>query len=222
MSTPIAPQKRDPSRVRRHRRFSGGWFVERLPKRIIYLTIYWFVRLCFLIIWRLDVRGLSHVPPQGAVIIAGNHRSYADPPVISISLRREVHFMAKRELFSFGPFAWLISSLNAHPLNRSSAVEALKAAQEILSNGDALIMFPEGRRMKTDELGPPKSGVGMLAKTTGTPVIPAYVHNSAYMKYFRKVSVSFGPAIVPAYFHTYDALAAEVMRQIQLLKDRHR
>ena len=163
--------------------------------------------------------GMENLPKKGPVIIASNHRSYIDPPIIGSVVHRDFHFLAKKELFNFKPFGWFITKLNAHPLNRASGIAALRAAQEILDENGVVILFPEGRRSPSDQLLKPKSGVGMLALKTGVPVVPAYIHNSGHLKEFKRVSVYFGVPIDPKKFKSYDALAEEVMAQIQKLKD---
>lgn len=168
--------------------------------------------------WRLHVSGLENVPRTGGLIVAPNHRSYADPPLVGVAVPREVHFLAKKELFSFRPFGWFIRNLNAHPLNRAGDIAAFREAARILKGGGALIIFPEGHRMKTDELGPPKAGIGMLAATTASPILPVYIENSGYMARFRRVFLRFGKPIAPQGFSTYADIAAEVMRQIAVLK----
>ncbi len=178
--------------------------------------------LCYLVFklgWRLRVRGADNVPNEGAVIIASNHRSLADPPLVGCLLKRPVHFLAKEELFSFKPFGWLISNLNAHPLKRASSdVRAFKAAREILESGNGLILFPEGRRGKTDDLQPAKAGVGMLSAMAGCPVVPVYIANSAYMKDFRPITVSYGRPLYFKDFADYQAMADGVMAEIGRLK----
>lgn len=194
-----------------------------LLSRLFHVLFYRFattsVRALFRIGWRLEVRGESHIPKHGPVILAANHRSFADPPLVGVATAREVHFLAKQELFRFGPFGWLIRQLNAHPLKRSGDVGALRAANRILEQGLVLIVFPEGKRMKTDHLGQPKPGVGMLAAVAKCPIVPTYVHNSGHFMKFRKLRVVFGHPIhvhgQPSYRHTAD----EVMKQIQKLKD---
>src|SRR5258706_12353999 len=110
------------------------------PASLLY-TVSKFACACFFKIgWRLEIKGLDHIPNSGPVIIAANHRSYADPPVIGLSVSRPVHFLAKKELFDFKPFGWLISRLNAHPLNRRAGVAAMKEAQRILQEGGVIIL----------------------------------------------------------------------------------
>ena len=200
----------------------GGGAVTAAARRRGPAPFYRFSRfvvwILFRTLWRLRIEGAENVPPEGAVIVAPNHRSLADPPLIGCGVRREVHFLAKKELFRFGPFGRLISNLNAHPLNRAAGSAAFKTALKILHHGDILIMFPEGRRAKTDELGVGKAGVAMLARRTRTPVVPAYIHNSGYVTRFRRLRVRFGEPIDPSGFADDEPLAAEVMRRIGDLK----
>jgi 1-acyl-sn-glycerol-3-phosphate acyltransferase len=187
----------------------------------MYVFCRFVVWVFFKYIWRLEVNGAEYVPSSGPVIIAGNHRSYADPPIVGISIERHVHFLAKKELFSFGPFGWLIRNLNAHPLNRSSATEAIRAAEAILKSGQPIIIFPEGGRSTTEEFRPAKAGVGLVAMRTGTPVVPAYIHNSPGHRLirFKKVSITFGKPIEPVGFDSYQALADRVMADVKRLKE---
>ncbi|MBV9080943.1 MAG: 1-acyl-sn-glycerol-3-phosphate acyltransferase, partial [Elusimicrobia bacterium] len=185
---------------------------------LIYRSVKFIVRTALKLVWRLTVEGSENVPTQGGVIVAPNHRSYADPPIVGCALQREVHFLAKKELFSFRPFGWLIENLNAHPLNRAGDVGAFRAAARILKAGGVLIMFPEGKRMKTDALGEPKAGIGMLANAAGAPVVPAYVQNSSHMLSLRRLRIRFGAPLYPRDFESYDALARAVMDRISALK----
>ena len=173
----------------------------------------------FKIGWRFQIKGTHHIPQKGPAIVASNHRSYADPPLVGIAIPRVVHILAKKELFHFKPFGWFISRLNAHPINRSSGIGALRVAQDILEEGGVVILFPEGRRSKTDVLQKPKHGVGMLALKTKVPVIPAYIHNSGHLFQFKRVSVTYGPPIDPHKFHSYESLTVEVMSRIQKMKN---
>jgi 1-acyl-sn-glycerol-3-phosphate acyltransferase len=187
--------------------------------------IYRFCRfVCFVlfkIIWGLRVEGAENVPSQGGVIIAANHRSYGDPPLVGVTSPRTVHFLAKKELFNFKPFGWLISQLNSHPLNREGGgIGAIKVAQRLLEKGYVVIVFPEGRRNKTDQLARAKPGVGLLSLTSQCPVVPTYIHNSGYLMNLKRLSVHFGKPLQPDSFSTYQELADAVMNQIQHIKSR--
>jgi 1-acyl-sn-glycerol-3-phosphate acyltransferase len=190
---------------------------------MMYVASRFIVWVVFKVIWRLKIIGRENIPAQGPVIIAANHRSYADPPIVGISIERHVHFIAKKELFDFKPFGWLITRLNAHPLNRSSGAEAIRAAEALLKAGNPIIIFPEGGRSTTEEFRPPKAGVGLVAKRTNTPVVPAYIHNSPAHRLirFKQVSITFGKPLDPARFETYQALAEGVMAEVKSLKEAH-
>lgn len=179
-------------------------------------TCYWFFKLG----WRLESYGLENIPESGGFIIAANHRSYADPPLVGVSISRPIHFLAKKQLFNFKPFGWLITNLNSHPLNREGGGrEALRQAKKLLLEGYPITLFPEGGRSKTDEFLPPKAGVGLLAIQSQCPVVPCYIHNSGHMPKFKKLTVTFGAPIDPKPFTSYEELSKHVMNEIAKIKE---
>jgi 1-acyl-sn-glycerol-3-phosphate acyltransferase len=173
------------------------------------------------------VTGRERIPKTGAVIIASNHISYYDPPVVGSGVPREVFFLAKEELFRNRVFGWLISRYNAIPLRRSVGdVGALKKAVGLLKQGRAVLMFPEGTRSLTGKLLKPKPGVGMIAALTGSPVVPAYVRGTNRLKdvFLRRsrLEVAFGEPVIPSARkggrasgkEDYGEITQEVMRRI--------
>ncbi len=187
--------------------------------RFMYLFIRLLAGLLFRTFWRLKISGLENVPLSGPLIVAPNHRSYADPPLIGVAVPRPVYFLAKRELFTFPPFGWFIRSLNAHPLNRAGDIAAFREASRILKGGGGIIIFPEGRRIDGDKFGEAKAGLGMLASVTGAKILPVYIHDSAHLIRFARVEVWFGKPVDPAEFSTYEEIAARVMAEIASLRD---
>jgi 1-acyl-sn-glycerol-3-phosphate acyltransferase len=181
----------------------------------------------------LRVRGAEHVPARGPALIVSNHQSILDPPVIGGAARRQIYFLAKAELFRIPMFGSLIRALHARPVRREgSDPGALRTAAQLLGEGKALLVFPEGTRSLNGRLGEGKPGVGMLAVTSGAPVVPAYVSGtlealpkgSAWPRR-SQVSVSFGPAL---HFkprngagrkERYREAAQEMMRGIAELKE---
>lgn len=117
--------------------------------------------------------GEENIPMTGPLIVAPNHMSYLDPPIIACSQRREVTFMAKEELFAVFLLGWLIRSLGAFPLKRGAGDrDAIRKAIDLLKSGRALLVFPEGTRGNGVTLGKITPGVSTLAKNTGAMVLP--------------------------------------------------
>lgn len=122
---------------------------------------------------RLVVTGRENVPMNGPLIVAPVHLSNLDPPVTTVSLPRPIAFMAKKELFEVKVFGPLIKSLGAFPVKRGGGdLSAFKLALEILSDGQALLVFPEGSRGDGATMGEIQSGVALLAKRSGAQVLP--------------------------------------------------
>ncbi len=121
--------------------------------------------------------GRENVPATGAYILASNHREAVDPIMLGIGLKREVHFMAKAELFEKKFVGWFLGKLDAFPVERSSSAArgAIKHFEEVVKNGNLMGIFIEGTRSKTDDFLPPKNGVSLIAWDTKTPVIPVCI-----------------------------------------------
>ena len=129
-----------------------------------------------IVYFRLGRIGLEHIPSEGPVLIAANHRSFSDPFLIGICLRRPLHFVAKVELFDKRWKAWILLALGAFPIRRGeSDEEAMETARVILERGGAVGIFPEGTRVRPGPLGEPQRGVGRLALETGAPIVPVAI-----------------------------------------------
>lgn len=153
---------------------------ERTRTRGVQPVVYWtsraiLVPLLRLVFW-LGRIGREHVPDEGAVLLAANHRSSLDPFLIGCCVKRPMYFMAKRELFNNRLFGWYLNCLGAFPVRRGeSDEEALATAAAVLERGDPLTIFPEGKRFPAGALRRPRRGVGRLALETGAPVVPVAV-----------------------------------------------
>jgi 1-acyl-sn-glycerol-3-phosphate acyltransferase len=146
-----------------------------------------------------EVRGREHVPRTGGLIVASNHISFFDPPLVGTAAVRELHFLAKEELFRPPVFGSLIRAYNAIPIRRGVAdLSGMTKAMEVLRDGEALIMFPEGSRMRDGELHPARPGVGMLAVGTDALIVPCYISGSdrpgGWITRRSRLRVWFGPA----------------------------
>ncbi|HEY8582439.1 MAG TPA: 1-acylglycerol-3-phosphate O-acyltransferase [Capillimicrobium sp.] len=155
-------------------------YLDRTRRKGVNPLVYWLVRAVFQpffhLYFRLSRIGREHVPQDGPMIIAANHRSFLDPFVIGTLVRRPIYFVAKQELFRKPIVAWFLNSLGAFPIDRGNADgDAMATAREILERGDVVVIFPEGTRVRPGALGSPKRGVGRLALETGVPVLPVAV-----------------------------------------------
>ncbi len=125
------------------------------------------------VVFRMKVSNRKNFP-KGNLILAGNHISNWDPPFIAAATPRAVHFMAKSSLFKTKFLSWFMQKLGAFPIYRRSTVNsgALNRAIELVNEGAAVVIFPEGTRSHDGKMLPAKPGVGYIAHATGAPVQP--------------------------------------------------
>ena len=164
----------------------------------VYLAAYLTTSFVFGWVMRARVEGLENVPRSGRLLIACNHLSMVDPPLVAwaIARRRIGHFLGKAELFENPVSAWVLRNLHSIPLDRGRGdVGALRRAMEILEGGACLVLFPEGTRSKTGLPGRPKAGVGLLAADSGAPVVPARVFGTWGFPRGGPLGIRFGRAL---------------------------
>lgn len=126
-----------------------------------------------------EVKGRENLPLEGGLIVACNHVSFWDPPMIGAACPRELSFLAKEELFQTPVLGPIIRSLHAIPIRRGVAdLSGMSRAIDRLQGGGALLMFPEGSRMRDGELHPARPGVGMMAVNGDVPIVPAVISGS--------------------------------------------
>jgi 1-acyl-sn-glycerol-3-phosphate acyltransferase len=148
----------------------------------------------FTVVFRLKITGLSNLPETGGFIIASNHNSLIDPPLVGSSIRQPVYFMAKKELFKIPVFGRLITATHAFPVNREfPGPSAIKKAIGLLRKGKVLLVFPEGTRKS--ESKKIHKGVALLAHKAGVPVIPAKIHNNRQIYRLRQLKFEMGGPI---------------------------
>lgn len=141
------------------------------------------VRMC-LRLTRRRVVGKENVPQQGPLLVVANHLSLVDPPLLGITLEREVTFMAKKELFRFPPLGYLMRGFGAFPVHRGQLdIAALRQAQQALTEGRVLVMFPEGMRSRSGHLRPAFSGAALIALRSGAPILPVGIAGTEKMKW---------------------------------------
>lgn len=154
----------------------------------------------FKVIFRFEVHGEKNIPLSGPLVLASNHASYLDPPLIGCASPRKAFFMAKEELFRGLP-GRIYSSLGAFPVKRgASDVDAVKHALTILKDDRVLAIFPEGTRSKDGTLGKAGLGTAMMASKQRAPIVPTAIIGSGIKPFhplWPKIKVIFGE---PIYF----------------------
>ena len=153
--------------------------------------------------FRFKVYGAHHMPATGGVLIVSNHQSYLDPPLLGMGLKRPVAFLAKSQLFAFGPFASTIRALNAFPVKLGAGdIGAMRESIRLLQSGWILNVFAEGGRTFDGELQPAQKGAGLMIRKCGVPVVPA-VMDGAHRAWRRgtrfprpaRITVVYGPPV---------------------------
>ena len=141
----------------------------------------------------LKQQGRDNIPETGSVIIASNHLHLFDPILHAFCTGRVYRTMAKAELFRFKPFGALLRSLGGFPVQRGRADKgAVGTAEQILADGNALLIFPEGTRSKTGEMGMFKAGAAALCAHSGAPIVPAAIVAPKGVGLFRPVKIVYG------------------------------
>jgi len=127
----------------------------------------------FSLLTSYQVKGKENIPGQGPLLVVANHINLTDPPLIGISLDRKVMFMAKEELFRRRFLGYLMRGFGAFPVYRKQTDrQAIRQAKQILAEGLALAMFPEGKRSLNAQLQPALSGSALIARHSDAPILP--------------------------------------------------
>jgi len=139
----------------------------------IYYAGRFLMKVLLFLFTRWRVRGKENIPGKGPLLIVVNHLNLADPPIIGAIVGRKAIFIAKEELFRRRISGYIVRNFGAFPVRRRGMnKEALRKAEQFLSQGIALIMFPEGQRSRSAQLEPAFSGSALIAARSGTPILP--------------------------------------------------
>jgi len=169
-------------------------------------------RMMYAVYFRWRVFNAERVPLQGGVILASNHASFLDPPLVGSGLKRDINYLARESLFRYPGIGALLRSWNAVPVDRDGGgAKGLKTILNRLLDGNGIILFPEGTRTLDGRLQPAQSGIGLIVIKSAAPVVPVRVFGTfeAYGKHVgffprpHRLAVKYGRPM------NFEALRAE-------------
>lgn len=196
-----------------------------------WLSIYCF-KVIFYLFYHLRIYGIQH-PHKGRALIAPNHASFLDPPLIASAWPEETHYLARASLFRSSLSHWIMTHLNAHPVNGSAQdLASFKTICQLLNEERKVVIFPEGTRSEDKELKPIKQGIAMLALRAKAPIIPVYIEGTLdiwppsrkWPKCFGRTACVFGtPIPIESYLQldkktAQESLTLHVQQSIENLR----
>ena len=179
-------KRKSGSRIERGTRRGNREAEEKAPdtdkkrgRRRMATFLFFLAKIATTLIFRLgfhiEVRGTENIPKKGPFIVAANHMSFLDPPIVGCVCPRRLCYFARYNLFKNSSFGALIRQLGAIPLERSGMPLSMRKGLYALRDGKGLVIFPEGTRVKKGDPSFGKPGVGLLAVRSGAPVIPSLI-----------------------------------------------
>ncbi len=209
---------------------------ERVERSYFYLSLQAIAKPLFGLYFRHESHGLDNIPNQAGAIIATNHASNIDPPLIAVDVKRPLYMMAKQSLHEIPLIGSFIRRAYSFPVRRGVIdTSALRTAISLLDNDNLVLMFPEGTRSPDGRIQEARPGVGKIVAESDVPVVPGYVKGSfeAFPKGGRipkprKTSVHFGESIE---FHPrqeqsttsredYESISNDILQAIRTIKKR--
>lgn len=154
-----------------------------------------------ILLYRVRTIGIKNVPKYGPLVLAPNHFSQMDHFLVAVYLRRKVRFMAKSQLFGPPVLTYIYKHGGVFPVRRGHRdEEAFETARQLVDQGEMLLIYAEGGRSRTGQLGEPKPGIGRIALETGAPIVPVAIHGSERARQwkrfrFPRVTVQFGEPV---------------------------
>lgn len=125
------------------------------------------------------VIGAENILETGPCIVAANHCSFMDPPLVGVAFHRGIHYLARKSLLDWPVLGPILPELNVIPVDQKNADRsALMGIIRVVRDGGAALIFPEGSRSSNGQLQPAQPGVGMIVAKTGAPVLPVRVCGS--------------------------------------------
>lgn len=189
-----------------------------------YTVVKAIVNVIFKCIYRIEIIGKENIVNNEKLIVCSNHTHVLDPVILAIVYPRQIHFMAKKELFKNKFFGAIITKLGAFPINREETdLSAVKNALRVLKQEKVLGVFPEGTRVEKFDLKNVKSGTALLSVRSKSPILPIYIEGN--YKFFSKLKVYIGKTIEFSDYYgkrvnneEYTLLSEEILKTIYSIK----
>lgn len=198
-----------------------------------YGFFHYFTATLYAAFFRGDVAGTEHLQIDGPFLIAANHASHLDPPIVGSQVGRQMRFFARKTLWSNAITSGWLDRTECIPVDRDSGdVGAIKRVLQALKDNRAVVLFPEGTRSPDGQLQKPKAGVGLMACKSGVPVVPCRVFGSfeafgkgaAFPRFGTPISIIYGRPISPGEYDDpslgkarYEAAATRIFERIAAL-----
>lgn len=146
---------------------------RKVHQQLSYDSLRIMARLFGTAFFRLRCFGREHIPVSGPALVCANHQSFIDPVLIGLAFDRRLNYLARKTLFRFAPFRWLIEHLDAIPVDQEGiGLSGIKESLKRLRANELVLVFPEGSRTATGEIGPFLAGVCILARRANVPMLP--------------------------------------------------
>ncbi len=174
------------------------------------------VKGIYKLFYNFHIEGAENIPQDRPLVMASNHRSYADPVILTMPMKKPVTYMAKEELFKNKLFGWFITKLGAFPVTRGKGdMQVIDDAVAILNSGRHLVIFPEGTRSKDGKVGKGKTGVALIAAKSGADVLPCGIIFEGEKLHFRsKLTLRFGE-VIPAEEITVEDASPKALKEVK-------
>ncbi|MFH1857672.1 MAG: lysophospholipid acyltransferase family protein [Candidatus Omnitrophota bacterium] len=170
---------------------------------MIYYVLRFLSYIVCKLLFRVELTGREHIPKEGGLLVVCNHISYLDPVTFGGAFPRPLYFLTKSEFYRHRFFGWLLRKLHTIPIHLDRYdKQGMQRAIEILREGKALVVYPEGARSRDGKLHPGRAGAGFLAIQAGVPVLPVYLRGTyealpprAHMIRLHKIFVHIGQVL---------------------------
>ncbi len=196
---------------------------------------HYLVRTIYVMWFRGEVAGTENFPRAGPFLIASNHASLLDPPLVGSQVARQLRFFARRSLWKNRLVAWWLDRVETIPVERDTGdVGAIKRVLQALHEDRVVVLFPEGTRSLDGRLQKPKAGVGLMACKSGVPVVPcrvfgsfaAYGKGSSFPRFGTPITIVFGRPMAASEYDEptagkarYETAAQRIMERIAALPE---